>query len=128
MLEAPGGEGLLLDEFEGLGLHCDPGTQLVVTCEVCGRPSTKDCWTCGMRICDFCTLKRHWKARRHGAAAHAARSRPKNKGCESRSGVCVQVTVRVQDYLPVFGICNLRGCTLLKCNKMKPRLNSACRR
>ena len=51
----------MLDEFEGLGLHCEPSTQLVVTCEVCGRPSTKDCWTCGMRICDFCTLKRHWK-------------------------------------------------------------------
>lgn len=60
-VQAPGGEDLLLDEFEGLGLHCDPGTQLVVTCEVCGRPSTKDCWTCGMKICDFCTLKRHWK-------------------------------------------------------------------
>ena len=59
--QAPGGEDLLLDEFEGLGLHCEPSTQLVVTCEVCGRPSTKDCWTCGMRICDFCTLKRHWK-------------------------------------------------------------------
>ena len=63
-MQAPGGEDLLLDEFEGLGLHCDPGTQLVVTCEVCGRPSTKDCWTCGMKICDFCTLKRHWKVRR----------------------------------------------------------------
>lgn len=52
---------MLLDEFEGLGLHCEPRTQLVVLCEVCRRPSTKECWTCGMKICDFCTLKRHWK-------------------------------------------------------------------
>lgn len=35
--------------------------QLVVTCEVCRRPATKECWTCGMHICEFCTLKRHWK-------------------------------------------------------------------
>ncbi|DBA99584.1 hypothetical protein WJX82_005130 [Trebouxia sp. C0006] len=59
--QAAGGEDLLLDEFEGLGLHCDPQTQLVVTCEVCRRPATKECWTCGMKICEFCTLKRHWK-------------------------------------------------------------------
>ena len=52
---------MLLDEFEGLGLHCEPRTQLVVLCEVCMRPATKECWTCGMKICDFCTLKRHWK-------------------------------------------------------------------
>ncbi|KAK9810351.1 hypothetical protein WJX72_009272 [[Myrmecia] bisecta] len=56
-----GKEDMLLDEFENLGLHCTPATQLVVTCEVCRRPSTKQCWTCGMAICDFCTLKRHWK-------------------------------------------------------------------
>ena len=54
---------MLLDEFEGLGLHCEAGTQLVVLCEVCQRPATKECWTCGMKICDFCTLKRHWKVR-----------------------------------------------------------------
>lgn len=56
-----GGEDVLLDEFETLGLHCDPATQLVVTCEVCRRPATKECWTCGMPICEFCTLKRHWR-------------------------------------------------------------------
>lgn len=56
-----GGEDVLLDEFESLGLKCDPATQLVVTCEVCRRPATKQCWTCGMDICEFCTLKRHWK-------------------------------------------------------------------
>jgi HSP20 family molecular chaperone IbpA len=56
-----GGEDILLDEFEGLGLKCDPSTQLVVTCEVCRRPATKKCWTCSMEICEFCTLKRHWK-------------------------------------------------------------------
>lgn len=58
---ALGGEDILLDEFEALGLRCDPATQLVVTCEVCRRPATKQCWTCGMHICEFCTLKRHWK-------------------------------------------------------------------
>ena len=58
---ALGGEDILLDEFEALGLRCDPATQLVVTCEVCRRPATKQCWTCGMQICEFCTLKRHWK-------------------------------------------------------------------
>lgn len=56
-----GGEDILLDEFDNLGLHCDPATQLVVTCEVCRRPATKQCWTCGMQICEFCTLKRHWR-------------------------------------------------------------------
>ena len=56
-----GGEGALLDELELGGMVCDPMTQLVVLCEVCGRPSTKECWTCKMPICSFCTLKRHWK-------------------------------------------------------------------
>ena len=56
-----GGEDVLLDEFEALGLRCDPATQLVVTCEVCRRPATKRCWTCSMDICEFCTLKRHWR-------------------------------------------------------------------
>lgn len=55
---------MLLDEFERLGLHCDAAKQLVVVCEVCGRPATTECWTCKMRICEFCTLKRHWKVRR----------------------------------------------------------------
>ena len=58
---AQGGEDVLLDEFDNLGLKCDPNTQLVVTCEVCRRPATKQCWTCKMMICEFCTLKRHWK-------------------------------------------------------------------
>ncbi|KAK9831834.1 hypothetical protein WJX81_000048 [Elliptochloris bilobata] len=64
---AEGGEGMLLDELRESGVHCDPLTQLVVTCEVCRRPSNKECWTCGMKICDFCTLKRHWKG---GFALH----------------------------------------------------------
>ncbi|KAK9853604.1 hypothetical protein WJX84_007036 [Apatococcus fuscideae] len=58
---AEGGEGVLLDDFANMGIHCDPATQLVVTCEVCRRPSNRECWTCGMKICEFCTLKRHWK-------------------------------------------------------------------
>lgn len=59
--QALGGEDILLDEFENLGLRCNPATQLVVTCEVCRRPATKECWTCSMQICEFCTLKQHWK-------------------------------------------------------------------
>ena len=72
--QAAGGEDILLDEFEGLGLHCDPHTQLVVTCEVCRRPATKECWTCSMKICEFCTLKRHWKVSLHGLT-HASSKR-----------------------------------------------------
>lgn len=34
--QALGGEDILLDEFENLGLCCNPLTQLVVTCEVKG--------------------------------------------------------------------------------------------
>lgn len=62
-----GGEDILLRELDNLGLKCDPLTQLVVTCEVCRRPATKQCWTCQMHICEFCTLKRHWK---DGIALH----------------------------------------------------------
>mmetsp|Transcript_9128 Transcript_9128/g.15666 ORF Transcript_9128/g.15666 Transcript_9128/m.15666 type:complete len:532 (+) Transcript_9128:380-1975(+) len=58
-----GGEDVLLDEFERLGMHCDPTTQLVVLCEVCGRPSTKVCYVCEIRFCDFCTRKQHWKGK-----------------------------------------------------------------
>jgi hypothetical protein len=58
---AQGGEGALLDEFSARGLAVDPACQLVVTCEVCRRPATKRCWTCAMDICEFCTLKRHWR-------------------------------------------------------------------
>ena len=36
-LQPLGGEDILLDEFENLGLRCNPATQLVVTCEVRGR-------------------------------------------------------------------------------------------
>lgn len=60
-LQAEGGEGVLLDDFANMGIRCDPATQLVITCEVCRRPSNRECWTCGMKICEFCTLKRHWK-------------------------------------------------------------------
>ena len=58
---ARGGEDALLDDLERLGLHLDPGSQLVVLCEVCGRPSNKTCFACGLRFCDFCARKLHWK-------------------------------------------------------------------
>ena len=65
-----GGEGALLDELVLGGMVCDAMTQLVVLCEVCGRPSTKECWTCKMPICSFCTLKRHWKVSVQGKSAY----------------------------------------------------------
>lgn len=37
--------------------------------QVCGRPSTKECYVCTLRFCDFCTRKQHWKARRNSTAA-----------------------------------------------------------
>lgn len=58
---ARGGEDVLLDDLERLGLKLDPGSQLVVLCEVCGRPSNKECFACGLKFCDFCTRKLHWK-------------------------------------------------------------------
>jgi hypothetical protein len=57
------GIGSLLDELERLGLAVEPGCQLVCVCELCGRPSTKDCFVCTLRYCEFCTRKQHWKAR-----------------------------------------------------------------
>lgn len=62
LLQAPGGgEDILLDELARGGVTCDPLTQLVITCEMCRRPATKQCWTCGMHICAFCTRRQHWK-------------------------------------------------------------------
>lgn len=58
---ARGGEGVLLDDLERLGVHIDGGAQLVALCEVCGRPSTKLCYACDCRYCDFCSRKLHWK-------------------------------------------------------------------
>ncbi|WIA39722.1 hypothetical protein OEZ86_005784 [Tetradesmus obliquus] len=43
------------------GAVVDPAVQLCITCEVCRRPATKECWTCRMAICDFCTRRQHWK-------------------------------------------------------------------
>jgi len=42
-VRARGGEDILLDDLERLGIQIDPGSQLVILCEVCGRPSTKVC-------------------------------------------------------------------------------------
>jgi len=58
---APGGEADILDAMAAGGAYIDPATQLVALCEVCGRPSNKECWICKMRICDFCTRKQHWR-------------------------------------------------------------------
>jgi len=59
---APGGEDMLLDDIErlGLGTIC-AATQLVTLCEVCGRPSTQVCFACTALYCDFCERKMHWK-------------------------------------------------------------------
>jgi len=58
---ARGGEDVLLDDLERLGLRVDGGTQLVALCEVCGRPSNKVCYACTCLFCDFCSRKPHWK-------------------------------------------------------------------
>ena len=57
---AVGGEDLLLDDIARLGLETDASMQLVVLCEVCGRPSTRVCM-CSLYYCDFCERKQHWK-------------------------------------------------------------------
>ena len=36
--KAEGGEDILLDEFDRIGLNCDAASQLVVLCEVRGSP------------------------------------------------------------------------------------------
>ena len=77
---AAGGEDLLLAELERLGLRCEPGTQLVVCCGVCGRPATKECYACTMPFCEFCTRKPHWRGRFglhypvHNVPGHASQS------------------------------------------------------
>lgn len=59
---APGGEDVLLDDIERLGLeNVCAETQLVTLCEICGRPSTRVCYACTALFCDFCERKMHWK-------------------------------------------------------------------
>jgi hypothetical protein len=33
-MQVYGGEGILLDQLDAMGMHCDANTQLVVLCEV----------------------------------------------------------------------------------------------
>jgi len=54
-------EDALLRELVAQGVTCDPLTQLVLLCEMCARPATKECWTCGMPICSLCTRRQHAK-------------------------------------------------------------------
>ncbi|GLC41262.1 hypothetical protein PLESTB_001081600 [Pleodorina starrii] len=78
-----GGEGALLAELQarcaaaaaaaaatggggGIGHGLGGGAvvascQLVVTCELCGRPATRDCSVCGMPFCSFCARRQHWR-------------------------------------------------------------------
>ena len=37
--------------------------QLIALCELCGRPSTKECYVCTIRFCEFCTRRPHWRGR-----------------------------------------------------------------
>ncbi|KAG2428862.1 hypothetical protein HYH02_014273 [Chlamydomonas schloesseri] len=37
------------------------GCQLVVTCELCGRPATRACSLCGLDFCSFCARRQHWR-------------------------------------------------------------------
>ena len=66
---ARGGEDAMLDDLQRLGLSLDPSKQLVVLCEVCGRPSNKKCFACGVLFCDFCARKLHWNPER-GVGLH----------------------------------------------------------
>ena len=85
-------------------LPATPWPQLVVTCEVCRRPATKECWTCGMQICEFCTLKRHWKVGAHWSVASpwavagqllASRAKACQHGLAAAADVMVKVKVKV---------------------------------
>jgi len=38
----------------------DPLRQLAVLCELCPRPSSRACWTCGARLCAFCSRRPHY--------------------------------------------------------------------
>ena len=58
-----GGEDILLDEFDRRFGNVDAYTQLVLVCEVCRRPSNRECAICGMKMCDFCGRKQHWKGK-----------------------------------------------------------------
>lgn len=64
LLQVPGAEAALLQELSLRGLVCNAATQLVVTCELCRRPATSDCWLCGMHICSLCTRRQHFKVSR----------------------------------------------------------------
>lgn len=91
--QAPlGGEDALLDALEGLGLRCDPSRQLVVTCESCGRPATKDCYACGAPFCDFCARTPHW---RPGIALHWPVV--KSRGLQERLGRREMEEKRLED-------------------------------
>lgn len=86
---------MLLNHLEQIGVHCDPRTQLVVTCEVCRRPATKECWVCTMKICEFCSMVRHWKvrpglhARQHCCDVCHAHLKSQPHACMSVAGCCI---------------------------------------
>jgi hypothetical protein len=43
----------------------DPSRQLALLCELCPRPSSRTCWTCGAALCAFCSRRPHYAL--HGA-------------------------------------------------------------
>ncbi|KXZ42769.1 hypothetical protein GPECTOR_119g400 [Gonium pectorale] len=59
-----GGEDALLAEvlLRSAGAVV-PASQLVVTCELCGRPATRDCSVCSMPFCSFCARRQHWRGK-----------------------------------------------------------------
>jgi len=54
-----GGEELMVEELDRLGVEVDSSSQLLVLCEVCGRPSTRECYACNCPFCSFCSRKMH---------------------------------------------------------------------
>lgn len=63
------------------GAVVDPAVQLCITCEVCRRPATKECWTCRMAICDFCTRRQHWKVSNKRARESTKEDKRNNASC-----------------------------------------------
>lgn len=53
-----GGEADLLAALGACAVVA-PDKQLVVTCALCGRPATVQCFVCSLPLCAFCTRARH---------------------------------------------------------------------
>jgi hypothetical protein len=55
----------------------DPSRQLALLCELCPRPASRACWTCGASLCAFCSRRPHYAL--HGAPLYDARAGPRRR-------------------------------------------------